>query len=42
VVVRLPPRRLRTEPRLVAAEIRAALEAGRRRGAVGIKALPAR
>jgi hypothetical protein len=42
VVVRLPPRRLRTEPGLVAAEIRAALEAGRRRGAVGIRALPAR
>jgi len=42
VVLHFSPRRLSTEPRVVAAEIRSALEAGRRRGRLGITALPAR
>jgi hypothetical protein len=41
VVLHFPPRRLRTEPRQVAAEIRSAIEAGRGRAAHGIRALPA-
>ena len=41
VVRHLPPRRLRTEPRKVAAEIRSALEAGRDRSGHGIRALAA-
>ncbi len=40
VVLHFPPRRLRTEPRAMAAEIRSALAAGRDRWAHGIKALP--
>jgi len=42
VVLHFPPRRLRSEPRMAAAEIRSALEAGRGREAHGISALPAR
>jgi hypothetical protein len=42
VVLHFPPRRLRTEPRKVAAEIRSALDAGRDRSGHGIRALPAR
>jgi hypothetical protein len=42
IVLRFPPRRLRTEPRVVAAELRSALEAGRARGRLDIKAVPAR
>ena len=42
VVMRVSPRRLRTEPREVAAEISAALAAGRSRGAPEIMAIPAR
>jgi hypothetical protein len=42
IVLHFPPRRLSTEPRLVADEIRSALEAGRRRGRLDIRALPAR
>ena len=40
VVLHFPPRRLRTEPRAVAAEIRSALAAGRDRSGHGIKSLP--
>jgi hypothetical protein len=40
IVLHFPPSRLRTEHRAVAAEIRSALEAGRRRGPVNITALP--
>jgi hypothetical protein len=42
VVLHFPPRRLRTEPRKVAAEIRSALDAGHDRSGHGIRALPAR
>jgi len=42
IVLHFPPRRLSAEPRLVAGEIRSALEAGRRRGRLDIRALPAR
>jgi very-short-patch-repair endonuclease len=42
IVLHFPPRRLSAEPRLVADEIRSALEAGRRRGRPDIRALPAR
>jgi hypothetical protein len=42
VVLRISPRRLRTEPRQVAAEIKSALAAGRSRGAPEIRAIPAR
>ncbi len=42
VVLHFPPGRLRTEPRMVAAEIRSALAAGRSRGALEIRAIPAR
>jgi hypothetical protein len=41
IVLHFPPRRLRTEPQVVAAEIRSALAAGRSRGPMGIRALPA-
>jgi hypothetical protein len=41
IVLRFPPRRVRTEGRVVAAEIRSALEAGRARGPLGIRAVPA-
>ena len=41
VVLHFSPRRLRTEPRQVAAEIKAALAAGRSRGAPEIRAIPA-
>ena len=40
VVLHFPPRRLRTESRAAAAEIRSALAAGRDRSGHGIKALP--
>jgi hypothetical protein len=42
VVLRFSPRRLRTQPRQVAAEIKSALAAGRSRGAPQIRAIPAR
>jgi very-short-patch-repair endonuclease len=42
VVLHISPRRLRTEPRQVAAEIRSALAAGRGCAELGITALPAR
>ena len=42
IVLHFPPKRLRTEPQAVAAEIRSALAAGRSRGALDIRALPAR
>ena len=42
IVLRFPPRRVRTEGRIVAAEIRSALEAGRARGQLDIRAVPAR
>lgn len=42
VVLHFPPRRLADEPRRVAGEIRAALEAGRQRGRLGIRARPTR
>jgi hypothetical protein len=42
IVLHLPPRRLRTEPQMVAAEIRSALAAGRSRGPLDIRALAAR
>jgi hypothetical protein len=42
VVLHFSPSRLHKEPRVVAAEIRSALEAGRSRGHLEIKALPAR
>ena len=42
IVLHFPPKRLRTEPRVVAAEIRSALAAGRGRGPLNIMALPAR
>jgi hypothetical protein len=42
IVLHFPPRRLRTEPQVVAAEIRSALAAGRSRGPMDIRALPAR
>ncbi len=42
IVLHFPPRRLRTEPQVVAAEIASALAAGRSRGPLDIKALPAR
>jgi hypothetical protein len=42
IVLHFPPKRLRTEPQVVAAEIRSALEAGRSRGPLDIRALPAR
>jgi hypothetical protein len=40
VVLHFPPRRLRTEPRAVAAEIKSALAAGRDRSGHGVRALP--
>lgn len=40
IVLHFPPRRLRTEPRVVAAEIRSALEAGCNRDRLPIRALP--
>ena len=42
VVLHFSPRRLRAEPRMVAAEIRSALAAGRGCGRLDIRALPAR
>jgi hypothetical protein len=42
VVLHFPPSRLRNEPRQVAQEIRSALDAGRKRGGLDIRALPAR
>ncbi len=42
IVLHFPPKRLRTEPQVVAAEIKSALEAGRSRGPLPIRALPAR
>jgi hypothetical protein len=42
IVLHFPPKRLRTEPQVVAAEIRSALAAGRSRGPLDIRALPAR
>jgi hypothetical protein len=42
VVLHFPPQRLRAEPGVVAAEIKSALAAGRGRGALDIRALPAR
>lgn len=42
VVLHFPPTRLRSEHRHVAREIRAAVEAGRKRGRLDIRALPAR
>jgi AbiEi antitoxin C-terminal domain len=42
VVLHISPGRLKAEPRIVAAQIRSALEAGRRRCPVEVKALPAR
>jgi hypothetical protein len=42
IVLHFPPRRLRTEPQAVAAEIASALAAGRSRGPLDIRALPAR
>src|SRR5580704_4864777 len=42
IVLQFPPKRLRTEPQVVAAEIRSALAAGRSRGPLDIRALPAR
>lgn len=42
IVLHFPPSRLRAEPQVVAAEIRSALAAGRARGRLDIKALPAR
>jgi hypothetical protein len=42
IMLHFPPRRLRTEPRVVAAGIRSALAAGSSRGPLGITALPAR
>ena len=42
IVLHFPPQRLRTEPQAVAAEIRSALGAGRSRGPLDIRALPAR
>ena len=42
VVLHFPPRRLVNEPRRVAGEIRAAVEAGRQRGRLSIRARPAR
>jgi hypothetical protein len=42
IVLRFPPSRLRTDGRIVAAEIRSALEAGRARGPLDIRAVPAR
>jgi hypothetical protein len=41
IVLHFPPRRLRTEPQVVAAEIASALAAGRSRGSLDIRALPA-
>jgi len=41
-VLHFPPRRLSNESRRVAGEIRAAVEAGRQRGRLSIRALPAR
>jgi hypothetical protein len=42
IVLHFPPARLHAEPRLVGAEIRSALEAGRRRGRLDIRAVPCR
>jgi hypothetical protein len=42
VVLHFPPQRLRAEPGVVAAEIKSALAAGRGRGPLDIRALPAR
>jgi hypothetical protein len=42
IVLHFPPQRLRAEPQVVAAEIRSALAAGRSRGPLDIRALPAR
>ena len=42
IVLHFPPNRLRTEPQVVAAEIRSALAAGRSRGPLDIRALPPR
>jgi hypothetical protein len=42
VVLHFPPRRLSNESRLVAGEIRAAVVAGRQRGRLSIRAVPAR
>lgn len=42
VVLRISPRRLSAEPGVVAAEIRSALAAGRHRGRLDIRAVPAR
>ncbi|HTW02813.1 MAG TPA: hypothetical protein VMF87_21085 [Streptosporangiaceae bacterium] len=42
VVLHISPGRLKAEPRIVAAQIRSAVEAGRRRGGLDVKALPAR
>jgi hypothetical protein len=42
IVLHFPPKRLRTEPQVVAAEIRSALAAGRSRGPLDISAQPAR
>jgi hypothetical protein len=42
IVLHFSPRRLSAEPRVVAGEIRSALEAGRRRGGLDIRALPPR
>jgi hypothetical protein len=42
IVLHFPPKRLRTEPQVVAAEIRSALAAGRSRGPLDIRAIPAR
>jgi hypothetical protein len=42
VVLHFPPRRLRAEPRAVAAEIKSALAAGRSRGPLDIRAVPVR
>ena len=42
IVLHFPPQRLRTEPQVVAAEIRSALAAGRSRGPLDIRALSAR
>jgi very-short-patch-repair endonuclease len=42
VVLHYPPKRLKAEPRVVAAEIRSAIEAGRGRPLPRLKILPAR
>lgn len=42
IVLHISPGRLKAEPRIVAAQIRSALEAGRRRDRLDVRALPAR